>query len=124
MVGHVLRSRQRLRGKILTLSMMIVMEIDEDEKTIVAALRSSPTMKACILEMLDITDGDAFEELNNGDDAEEAVVDAIQKTGKTLLQSWAEKKNARAKEEIMADKSYRAHKKKAQMANLRRQNRD
>ncbi len=72
---------------------MIVMEIDEEEKAIVAALRFNPKMKACILEMIDITDGDAFEELNNGDDAEEAVVDAIQKTGTTLLQSWAEKKN-------------------------------
>jgi len=40
------------------------MEIDEDEKTILTALRSSPKLKACILEMVDITDGDAFEELN------------------------------------------------------------
>ena len=98
--------------KMLTFSMMIAMEIDEDEKAILAALRSSPRLKACILEMVDITDGDVFENLNNGDDAEEAVVDAIQKTGTALLQGWAEKKNARAEEEIRANKSYRMHKKK------------
>lgn len=97
---------------MLTFSMVIVMEIDEDERTIVAALRCSPRLKACILEMVDITDGDAFEELNNGDDAEEAVVDAIQKTGTALLQGWAEKKNTKTEEEIRANKAYRMHKKK------------
>ena len=98
---------------MLTFSMMIAMEIDEDERTILGALRSSPGLKACILEMVDITDGNAFEELNSGDDAEEAVVDAIQKTGTALLQGWAEKKNRQAEEEIRANKSYRTHKKKA-----------
>jgi hypothetical protein len=97
---------------MLTFSMMIAMEIDEDEKAILTALRSSPRLKACILEMVDITDGNAFEELNNGDDAEEAVVGAIQKTSTALLQGWAEKKNAKAEEEIRANKSYRTHKKK------------
>ena len=98
---------------MLTFSTMYTMEItDEDEKAILTALRSSPKLKACILEMVDITDGDAFEELNNGDDAEEAVVDAIQKTGTALLQGWAEKKNAKAEEEIRMNNSYRAHKKK------------
>lgn len=97
---------------MLILSEMIAMEIEEDEKVILAALRSSPRLKACILEMVDITDGDTFEELNNGDDAEEAVVDAIQKTGTALLQGWVEKKNAKAEEEIRANKSYRTHKKK------------
>lgn len=83
---------------MLTFSRMYAMEItDEDEQTILTALRSSPRLKACILEMVDITDGDAFEELNNGDDAEEAVVDAIQKTGTALLQGWAERKISRRK---------------------------
>jgi len=94
------------------------MEIDEDERAILAALRSSPRFKACILEMVDITDGDAFEELNNGDDAEDAVVDAIQKTGTALLQNWAEKKNAKAEEEIRANQSYRVHKKKGSRGKL------
>ncbi len=97
---------------MLTFSMMMAMEIDEEEKTILAALRSSPRLKACILEMVDITDGNAFEELNDGDDAEEAVVGAIQKTGTALLQGWAEKKNVKAEEEIRTSKSYRPHKKK------------
>jgi hypothetical protein len=97
---------------MLTLSMMDAMEITKDEQTILTALRSSPRLKACILEMVDITDGNAFEELNNGDDAEEAVVDAIQKTGTALLQGWAEKKNAEAEKKLRMNVSYRAHKKK------------
>ena len=53
------------------------MEINIEEKTIVEALRSSPGLKACILEMIDITGGKWFEELNLGDDAEEAVVEKV-----------------------------------------------
>jgi hypothetical protein len=86
--------------------------IDEDEKAILTALRLNPRLKTCVLEMVDITDGDTFEAVDNGDDAEEAVVDAIQKTGTVLLQGWAERKNAIAEEEIRANKLYRAHKKK------------
>lgn len=89
------------------------MEItDEDEKTILAALRSNPRLKTCFLEMVDITDGDVFEDLNNGDDAEDAVVDAIQKTGTALLQGWTEKKNAKTEGEMRTNKLYRPHKKK------------
>jgi len=51
-------------------------------------------------------------QLNNGDDAEEAVVDAIQKTGTALLQDWAEKKNCKAEEELKKNPAYRTHKKK------------
>ena len=88
------------------------MEMDADEKTILAALRSSPRLKECILEMVDITDGTGFEELNTGDDAEDAVVEAIQKTGTALLQGWAEKKNIKAEEEMRTNKMFRTHKKK------------
>ena len=85
---------------------------DSDENEILEALRSSPRLKACFLEMLDITDGDNFEALNSGDDAEEAVVDVIQKTGRALLQEWVEKKKIKAEKEIGADNAYRAHEKK------------
>ena len=91
---------------------------DSDEKAILEALRSSPRLKACVLEMLDITDGDSFDELNSGDDAEEAVVDAIQKTGQALLQEWVKKKKIKAETEVSIDKAYRAHEKKSLMANL------
>src|ERR1700686_1294838 len=97
---------------MLTFSMMIAMEIDEDEKVILAALRSSPRLKACILEMVDITDGNAFEELNNGDDAEEAVVGAIQKTGTGVVKGWAEKKNPKAEKKKRANKTDKTQKKK------------
>jgi hypothetical protein len=87
------------------------MEMDLDEKSIVEALRSSPRLKACILEMIDITGEDSFEDLNLGDDAEEAVVSVIQKTGHTLLQDWAEKKVKKTEEEHKKS-TVRPHKKK------------
>jgi len=88
------------------------MEIDVEEKTIVEALRSSPGLKACVLEMLDITGGKGFEELDLGDDAEDAVVDVMHKTGQTLLQEWAQKKGKNAEQEVSKDANYRPHEKK------------
>lgn len=88
------------------------MEMDMDEKSIIEALRSSPALKACILEMIDITAGESFEKLDLGDDAEEAVVEVTQKTACTLLQGWAEKKGKQAEEEVRKNTSCRAHEKK------------
>ena len=101
---------------------MGIMEMDKDEKNILTALRTNPKLKKCFLEMVDITEGEVFESVNNGDDAEEAVVNAIQKTGIALLQGWMDKKNEKATQEIGANQLYRRHKKKAQMANLSREN--
>lgn len=88
------------------------MEMDIDEKNIIKALRSSPALKTCVLEMIDITDGESFEHLDLGDDAEEAVVEVTQKTAHTLLQGWAEKKNKAAQEEVQKNTAYRSHEKK------------
>ena len=86
--------------------------VEEEERSIIEALRSNPGLKACILEMIDITDGESFEKLNLGDDAEEAVVDVIHKTAQTLLQDWANKKKKQAEEEISNNNAYRSHEKK------------
>lgn len=94
---------------------------DIEEKTIIEKLRSSPRLKACFLEMLDITSGENFEELETGDDAEEAVVESIQKTGQALLQEWVERKKDKAEEEAVAGESYRLHEKKSPLANVSRQ---
>ncbi|HEY4831093.1 MAG TPA: hypothetical protein VIH61_00815 [Waddliaceae bacterium] len=51
-------------------------------------------------------------ELEHGDDAEDAVVNAIQKTGKALLQEWAEKQQDRIEEKTREDKALRPHRKK------------
>lgn len=88
------------------------MKIDTDEKSIIEALRSNPALKACFLEMIDITDGEGFEELDLGDDAEDAVVEVTQKTAHTLLQGWANKKGKKAEEEARKNTSYRSHEKK------------
>ena len=88
------------------------MEINVEEKSIVEALRTSPELKACVLEMLDITKGKGFEKLDLGDDAEDAVVDVMHKTGHTLLQEWAQKKGELAEQEARKDTNYRPHEKK------------
>ncbi len=36
------------------------MKMDVDEQNIIEALRLSPALKACVLEMIDITDGKSF----------------------------------------------------------------
>ncbi len=67
--------------------------------------------------------GRVFEELDLGDDAEEAVVEVTQKTAHTLLQEWTEKKIKKAEEEARKNSFYRAHEKKDKMANPYRKNR-
>ncbi len=38
--------------------------------------------------------------LNNGDDAEEFVIQSIEKTGQVMLQQWANKKESQARQLI------------------------
>ena len=56
--------------------------------------------------------------LDCGDDAEDAVVSAIQKTGKVLLERWAEKKSDEMTEETAMESGNHLHGKKSCMANL------
>ena len=84
---------------------------NEEEKVILHAVRENPELKECFLEMIGITH-ERLKDLNLGDDAEEAVVLAIRKTGKVLLQEWAEKKNKEVEETARKDKSLRPHGKK------------
>jgi hypothetical protein len=73
----------------------------EEEERILEALRSNPVLKTCILEMLDITQDSARDQkLKLGDDAEDAVVNVIQKTGITLLEEWVQKRSEQASEEV------------------------
>ena len=60
--------------------------MEMDEKAILTALRSNPSLKGGFLEMVGMSDGNVFKEVNNGGDAEEFVVNAAQKTGIALLQ--------------------------------------
>lgn len=85
--------------------------LSEKEKAIVEAIRENPELEKCFLEMIEITH-ERLPELERGDDAEDAVVNVIQKTGKTLLQEWSEKQRDRIDAKTREDKSLRPHGKK------------
>lgn len=85
--------------------------LNEREKAILNAMRNNPELEKCFLEMIEITN-ERLTDLERGDDAEEAVVNAIQKTGITLLQEWAEKQKDRVEEKTRKDKALRPHGKK------------
>lgn len=85
----------------------------QDEERILNALRSNSELKECILEMLDITEDPIRDQkIKLGDDAEDAVVAVIQKTGTKLLEEWAQKRSEQAAEEIGLKPKYRFHEKK------------
>ena len=77
---------------------LIAQAPNEREQKILDALRENPDLESCFLEMIDISHS-PLGKLDNGDEAEEAVVDAIQKTGKILLEEWSQKKSDQAAEE-------------------------
>ena len=85
--------------------------MDKDAQRIAEACQQDPDLKNCFLEMLDITES-PLGTLDNGDDAEEAVISSIRKTGRELLKKWARKKAEDAKK-LVADKAEnRFHEKK------------
>lgn len=85
--------------------------LSENEQKLIAVLRSNPGLEACFFEMIDITRSPSGT-LDCGDDAEEAVVSAIQKTGKLLLEEWAQKKSDEAAEESTTGSRKHLHGKK------------
>ena len=84
---------------------------DQETHKILQALNSNPDLKACILEMIDITE-DSANQLNRGDDAEDAVIQAIRKTGSVLLKEWAQSKADKAAKETEEQPGVRVHEKK------------
>jgi hypothetical protein len=74
-------------------------------------IKENPEIEECFLEMMEIAK-DKREELNNGDDAEEAVVGAIRVTGKRVLQEWANRKAKIAEQRASRDPNLRFHEKK------------
>ncbi len=85
--------------------------VDEEEKAILNAIRECPDLKECFLEMIGITH-ERINDLKKGDDAEEAVVKAIHKTGNVLLQEWSIKHEEKASKAAQQDKALRPHGKK------------
>jgi len=91
------------------------MTTNDELKKILNAMEANPELKNCVLEMID-TSADKQGNLNNGDDAEEAVINVINKTGQVLLQEWAEKKSIQAENEADENSSIRPHEKKNSLA--------
>jgi len=91
--------------------------LSENEQKVIAAFRSNPKLEVCVLEMIDIT-GSPLGTLDCGDDAEEAVVSVIQKTGRLLLEEWAQKKSDEATQEIAVQPGKHLHGKKKSAGKL------
>jgi hypothetical protein len=81
----------------------------------IAALGADEGLLDCVLEMIDTAD-DNKGRLKSGDDAEDAVVDVIQKAGAVLLKKWTEKQSARVENLASADPTIRPHEKKSPLA--------
>ena len=85
----------------------------EDEERILNALKRNPELKNCFLEMIDIAeDPTRDQKLKFGDDAEDAVVEVIQKTGRKLLEEWAQRRSEQAAEEASQKPKHRPQGKK------------
>ena len=85
----------------------------EDDERILNAFKMNPELKECILEMIEITeDPTRGQKLRLLDDAEEAVVEVIHKTGKTILKDWAQKCSDEAAEDVSKKTQHRPHGKK------------
>ena len=84
---------------------------ESDYKKINAAMRTDPSLAECFLEMIDAVEH-SDDRVKTGDDAEEAVVDVIRKTGQTLLEKWAQRKELQAKSMADLDPELRPHQKK------------
>lgn len=90
---------------------------NEEFQRIFNALKSNPNLKNCFLEMIDIAQSPVGT-LDCGDDAEEAVVNAIQKTGNLILQEWAQKKARKRLRKLGNNQKYVATEKKSNLANI------
>ena len=88
------------------------MKSDENKlQKVIAALQADESFLDCVLEMVDTVENEQ-DQLKTGDDAEEAVVSVIQKTGATLLEKWANKKSIKIEYAAQEDGQIRPHEKK------------
>ena len=94
-------------------------DMDKDAQRIVEAFQQDLTLKNCFLDMLDIAEA-PLGTLDNGDEAEEAVISLMRKTGREILQKWAEKKEEEAEKMTTANPENRFHEKKNRLANINR----
>lgn len=91
--------------------MSFTQNVNQEDEKILQTIKDNPALRACFLEMIEIAD-DSSSQLNRGDDAEEAVIQTIQKTGAVILQEWAQKKADKAAQELKNEPDIRMHEKK------------
>jgi hypothetical protein len=84
--------------------------MSNQREELIQFVNDHPHLEECFLEMMEIAK-DKSMILNNGDDAEEAVIQSIEKTGQVVLQEWANKKEKQARQFINLEKC-REHEKK------------
>jgi len=84
----------------------------EDEEKLLSEVRKNPELGKCFLEMLELV-GDDLGGIDLADDAEEAVVENIRKTGKELLTTWAQKKADLTAKKAKVEVGTRCHEKKS-----------
>ena len=94
------------------------MAIDNSKlQQVINALQADESLLERFHEMIN-TVNDEQGLLTTGDDAEEAVIEVIQKTGVALLHKWAEAKEAEAATQATSDQSLRPQGKKKSVGTL------
>ena len=85
--------------------------ITREEENLLKTVRNNPNLARCLFEMIEIA-GENLGNIELADDAEEAVVQGIKKTGKELLKLWIEKKEKQLSDQAKLEKNTRLHEKK------------
>lgn len=85
--------------------------ITKEEEKLLKTIRKNIGLSRCIFEMLDIA-GEDLGNIELADDAEDVVVQNIQKTGKELLTVWAQNRQNQLAKNAGLEKETRAHEKK------------
>lgn len=69
--------------------------------------------------MIDIAEDPIKDQkLKLGDEAEEAVVEVFQKTGRKILEEWTQRRSEQGAEEVSQRSRHRPHGKKSNLANF------
>ena len=89
------------------------LKLSQDEENLLfQRIRENPTLARRMLEMTDII-GEELGGIEIADEAEEAVVDNIRKTGRELLSTWAQKRADLEAKHTRELGGARAHEKKS-----------
>ena len=91
------------------------------EKRLLKLIRTNPKIYEAIFEFIDIC-GERRHEFLTGDDAEEATVEAMQKTAHSILEAWLIDRCQEEEAKVASNKDNRPHEKKDPMVYVFREN--